>query len=219
MLPAGIVINEEGEKVMQEPMFVVCDRGSRRSRMQIFSTKGEFIREISILYIDIVSGMCTTQDRKIVIVDSVRSTVSVLTEFALPLYWFTCASDMIEPSDIAVHEQDYYICDFKGHCVNVFNQHGLFIRKLQSPHTKFPNGIDISDMGDVLVGDSHGNRFHVTLFNQKGQMLGDFECPYLKVSRCCGLKLTSKGMLVTLAKNNNHALVLRTINLPDKSPE
>lgn len=181
--------------------------------MQIFSIRGEFIRGIPILYMDIVSGLCTTQDRKIVVVDSVRSGVSILDEYGALLYWFTCAPEMVEPSDISVHKQEYYICDFKGHCVNVFNHHGVLIRKIGHQMAKFPNGIDISDMGDIVVGDSHGNRFHVTLFSSQGELLGDYDCPYLKVSRCCGLKITSKGKIVTLAKNNNHILVLETINV------
>lgn len=33
----------------------------------------------------------------------------------------------------------------------------------------------------------------------------------LQVSRCCGLKITSEGYVVTLAKNNHHVLVLNTL--------
>ncbi len=32
-----------------------------------------------------------------------------------------------------------------------------------------------------------------------------------QVSRCCGLKITSSGFVVTLAKNNHHVLVLDTL--------
>lgn len=32
-----------------------------------------------------------------------------------------------------------------------------------------------------------------------------------QVSRCCGLKITSEGFVVTLAKNNHHVLVLNTL--------
>jgi len=42
-------------------------------------------------------------------------------------------------------------------------------------------------------------------------IVGEFECPYVKVSRCCGLKITSEGYVVTLAKNNHHVLVLNTL--------
>jgi len=36
--------------------------------------------------------------------------------------------------------------------------------------TPFPNGIDISDAGDVLIGDSHGNQFHVAVFSNNGKI-------------------------------------------------
>lgn len=34
---------------------------------------------------------------------------------------------------------------------------------------------------------------------------------FFQVSRCCGLKITSEGYIVTLAKNNHHVLVLNTL--------
>ena len=79
-----------------------------------------------------------------------------------------------------------------------------------------------------MIGDSHGNKFHVVVFSNDGTLLGEFECPHVKVlktllglilillllvqvSRCCGLKITSEGYVVTLAKNNHHVLVLNTL--------
>ena len=104
----------------------------------------------------------------------------------------------------------------------------------------------MTDAGDILIGDSHGNKFHVVVFANDGSLLGEFECPHVKVifiltspslltdtisihaefeiyklkyfnllffqvSRCCGLKITSEGYVVTLAKNNHHVLVLNTL--------
>jgi len=40
--------------------YVVCDRGSERSRMQIFTKSGQFIKKIAIKYIDIVAGLAIT---------------------------------------------------------------------------------------------------------------------------------------------------------------
>ena len=70
-----------------------------------------------------------------------------------------------------------------------------------------------SCLGDVIIGDSHGNRFHIAVFSRTGDFLQEFDCPYVKVSRCCGLKITSDGFIVTLAKNNHHVLVLNTLYL------
>ena len=96
----------------------------------------------------------------------------------------------------------------------VFAENGQFLRRIGKEQiTSFPNGIDISAAGDILVGDSHGNRFHVAVFKSNGDLEGEYECPYVKVSRCCGLKITSEGYIVTLAKNNHYVLVLNTISL------
>ena len=41
--------------------YVVCDRGNERSRMQIFTKNGHFIKKIAIRYIDIVAGLAISQ--------------------------------------------------------------------------------------------------------------------------------------------------------------
>ncbi|KAL3880412.1 hypothetical protein ACJMK2_032652 [Sinanodonta woodiana] len=192
--------------------YVVCDRGNERSRMQIFTRNGHFIKKIAIRYIDIVAGLAITQQGHIVAVDSVSPTVFVIAETGELVKWFDCSDYMREPSDIAINGKEYFVCDFKGHCVVVFSEEGHFLRRIGCENiTNYPNGIDISDAGDVLVGDSHGNRFHVAVFQRDGSLIGEFECPYVKVSRCCGLKITSEGYVVTLAKNNHHVLVLNTL--------
>lgn len=77
---------------------------------------------------------------------------------------------------------EFFVCDFKGHCVVVFSKDGMFDRRIGGEGvTNFPNGIDVSEDGDVLVGDSHGNRFHVSVFNREGEHRMDVECPYVKV--------------------------------------
>ena len=40
-----------------------------------------------------------------------------------------------------------------------------------------------TDAGDILIGDSHGNKFHVVVFANDGSLLGEFECPHVKVGR------------------------------------
>ncbi|KAJ6638590.1 Brain tumor protein [Pseudolycoriella hygida] len=192
--------------------FVVCDRGNERSRMQIFTKNGHFIKKIAIRYIDIVAGLAVTNQGHIVAVDSVSPTVFIISEDGELVRWFDCSDYMREPSDIAISGSDFYVCDFKGHCVAVFTESGIFQHRIgHEKITCFPNGIDISDAGDILIGDSHGNRFHVACFSRDGVLQSEFECPYVKVSRCCGLKITSEGYIVTLAKNNHHVLVLNTL--------
>lgn len=216
----GIPGREEGQLwyprkvavIRSSGKFVVCDRGNERSRMQIFTRNGHFVKKIAIRYIDIVAGLAITQQGHIVAVDSVSPTVFCISEAGDLIKWFDCSDYMREPSDIAISGKEYFVCDFKGHCVVVFNEDGQFLRRIGCENvTNYPNGIDISDAGDVLIGDSHGNRFHVAVFQRDGSLIGEFQCPYVKVSRCCGLKITSEGYIVTLAKNNHHVLVLNTL--------
>lgn len=158
-----------------EPLYVVCDRGAERSRMQLFTKDGAFIKKIGIHYIDIVAGLAITQNGLIIVVDSVSPTVYIINgETGILNGWFDCSGYMKEPSDIAVKSDvpgnEYFICDFKGHCVVVFSEQGEYLRKIgHDGLTSYPNGIDISDDGDILVGDSHGNRFHVVVFDRNGE--------------------------------------------------
>ena len=77
----------------------------------------------------------------------------------------------------------YKYCNI-GHSVVVVNEEGQFLRRIGSEKvTCFPNGIDISDAGDVLIGDSHGNQFHVAVYDKDAQLVSQFVCPNVKVSR------------------------------------
>lgn len=82
--------------------FVVCDRGNERSRMQIFTKNGHFLKKIAIRYIDIVAGLAVTSQGHIVAVDSVSPTVFVISDNGDLLRWFDCSDYMREPSDIAI---------------------------------------------------------------------------------------------------------------------
>ncbi|KAI3379486.1 hypothetical protein SNEBB_005441 [Seison nebaliae] len=194
--------------------YVVCDRGGERSRMQIFDENGRYVRRILVRYIDIVAGLAIAQENgDIVAVDSVSPTVFRIQENGKLSRWFDCSDHMKEPSDLAVKRDLYYICDFKGHSVAVFNYEGAFMYKIGSENiTNFPNGIMVTADDDVLVADSHGNRLHIALFQNGQTHYADYDCPNEKVSRCCGLKMTNDGQIVTLAKNNNHILILDKVD-------
>ena len=79
--------------------FVVCDRGNERSRMQIFTKNGQFVKKIAIRYIDIVAGLAINNYGHIVAVDSVTPTVFVISETGDLVKWFDCSDYMREPSD------------------------------------------------------------------------------------------------------------------------
>jgi tripartite motif-containing protein 2/3 len=88
--------------------FVVCDRGNERSRMQIFTKNGHYIKKIAIRYIDIVAGLAVTNQGHIVAVDSVSPTVFIISEDGDLVHWFDCSDHMREPSDIAISGETYF---------------------------------------------------------------------------------------------------------------
>ncbi|KFD58489.1 hypothetical protein M513_00715, partial [Trichuris suis] len=193
-------------------IIIVCDRGIDRSRMQFFSRNGTFLKSVHIRFAEIVAGLAVDEDDSIVIVDSVKPTVYCIAHSGDVSRWFTC-QNMLEPSDLAIYQRDYFICDFKGHAVYVFTSAGTIIRRIGSPLvTPFPSGIVISPEGRVLVGDSHGNHFHVAIFLPTGGYVSERECISVKVSRCSGLQFTKEGCVVTLVKNNHCILILNPLN-------
>ena len=48
------------------------------------------------------------------------------------------------------------------------------------------DSLAVVDAGDILIGDSHGNKFHVVVFANDGSLLGEFECPHVKVGKTRG---------------------------------
>lgn len=133
----GVAGKEEGQLwyprkvavVRATGKFVVCDRGNERSRMQIFTKNGHFLKKIAVSvlwndgmvkhilitfflcnnfkllkvrFIDIVAGLAVTAEGLIVAVDSVTPTVFILSEEGDLMSWFDCSECMREPSDIAI---------------------------------------------------------------------------------------------------------------------
>lgn len=93
----------------------------------------------------------------------------------------------------------------------VFSDEGAFLRRIGWQNvTSYPNGIDISDAGDVLIGDSHGNRFHVAVFSRDGPLISEFECPYVKVS-CLLIKHKLGNLLLVSECMQYHCLDCLTL--------
>lgn len=109
---------------------------------------------------------------------------------------------------------DFYVCDFKGHNVAVFSENGTFKHRIGDEKiTCFPNGIDISDAGDILIGDSHGNRFHVACFSRDGVLQSEFECPYVKVSTLQSPAILRPAYVESLGQGSNTRPVFSLFDL------
>jgi hypothetical protein len=195
-------------EVMRDGRIIVSDRGIERTRLQIFSRNGEFLKKIGFFDVGIVASLAVTDGGHIVIVDSSLRTVFIITEFGEFIRWFDCSNYMLEPSDIAVSGSEFFICDYKQNCVAVFTETGTFQRYIGNRNiTCFPNGIVVSNTGDVFVSDSNNKRFHVARFTRHGVFKARYACQHLKVSRCFGLRLNSEGFMITLARNNHMFII------------
>lgn len=61
-----------------------------------------------------MAGLAINRHNQIVAVDSVTPTVFIISEQGVLVNYFECSNFMAEPSDIGIHKDEYYICDFKG---------------------------------------------------------------------------------------------------------
>ena len=73
-------------------------------------------------------------------------------------------------------------------------------RKEKSAHTAFHS------VEDATPADKCWERLFFVFF-----LWFDDVFDVAQVSRCCGLKLSSEGYVITLAKNNHYVLVLNTL--------
>ena len=123
------------------------------------------------------------------VVDSVNPSCIVMSQAGEIRHTFSCKEDMKEPSDVVVTNNLFYICDFKGHCVCTYDGKGNFMARVGGKDIiNFPNGIDVTLDGQILVGDSHGNRFHVAMYDANGKFLSEYECPHMKVTKRIWIK-------------------------------
>ena len=60
-----------------------------------------------------LAGLAIDDQGHIVAVDLVSPTVFRITENGELVKWFDCSDRMREPSDLAIHAKEFYICDFK----------------------------------------------------------------------------------------------------------
>jgi len=204
------------QSMADNPCYVVCDRGTDRSRLQVFTLEGEHVRTIPIPAVELVSGLTGTQDRKLILVDSIRGDVRVLNEFGDLLFIFNTGMNVSEPADIALHNGHFYICDFQSHYVGVFNQMGEFVRRIghNIGLLNFPNGIDVANSGEILVADSHGNQLNLNVFEaESGHLLANFQLHHDKLWGCVGLKVHPDGRLLSLIKGMSRVFVMSPIEL------
>ncbi|KAM7535852.1 hypothetical protein Aperf_G00000090019 [Anoplocephala perfoliata] len=199
--------------VTESQRYVVCDRGQGCWRLQIFTPNGHFVRTIPLHNCVNITSV-VADGNEIVVIDSVTSKIVVVSEDGRMLRCLYCSLYVREPSAMIAYEDNYYICDYKGHSVVVMDKEGRYKRSIGGEGlTDYPSGIEISRQNDVLVSDSHANCFHVVVFNREGSLLHEFAMKDMRMSQCKGLALTEEGYVVTLNRNME-VILFNTLHLP-----
>ena len=101
------------------------------------------------------------------------------------------------PLDLAVHNDEYFVCDSGDHCIIVINELGNLLRIIKDENIiKAPIAIDISCNGQLLIASRNENGLYVTMFSTEGIFKYAYECPQTKVSSFFSLKISKDGSLV-----------------------
>lgn len=130
------------------------------------------LKWLNLVYLKLLrESKCCFSWLQIIVVEVQPPACVVLNEDGNVSYWFSLEGVMVEPSDVVVVNQKYYISDFRGHCVCVFSSWGQLIQRLGgSPDgiIRYPRGLGLSPSGNLLVADTDLNRFHVSVWNVDG---------------------------------------------------
>uniref|UniRef100_A0A2M4ACW3 Putative e3 ubiquitin-protein ligase trim33 n=1 Tax=Anopheles triannulatus TaxID=58253 RepID=A0A2M4ACW3_9DIPT len=157
--------------------FVVCDRGNERSRMQIFSKNGHFIKKIAIRYIDILSGVWVFPMGFFFLVCIVFLRVFFLSAGVALLYCFSCVVFLCERSGISLYVGGFFFFVFLGACVSVFFAEGAFLCLVcVAKIFFFSRGVSIFVVVVVLFCVFRGVRFSVLCSSRGGVLWCAFSC-------------------------------------------
>uniref|UniRef100_A0A0N4Z236 RING-type domain-containing protein n=1 Tax=Parastrongyloides trichosuri TaxID=131310 RepID=A0A0N4Z236_PARTI len=195
---------------------IILDRGAP-SRLQMFSYDGMFqCRFNTGISSDNINAMSFDEENETLLIIDNKGIITGFGVDSIPEIHrrlvINCGRHIREPSDVLCHKGFYYITDYKAHNICVFDNQANLVKKFgNSSITPYPIGISITSSDIILVGDSHGNRYHISGFNTEGVLVTEHECPDVKVSRCVGLKVGYDGIVITVSKQNNLVLVFNPL--------
>ena len=191
--------------------YIVCD-GDIEARIHIFSKHGYFINAFDIFYcIYIVVGLAINRHNEIVVLERGKCSIYCFTQDSSLKKWFCCDQLVKRTSDLAIRNDEYFVCDSDGHCVVVFNDLGRPLRIIRFDNViQMPSTIDVSSSGNVFVAALNGHRVCLAMFSIDGAFIDSFECPRSHLSSLCGLKITDDCNVIIADKENHHVLVCNT---------
>ena len=205
-----------GVERLTNPISVAFDRSNDiiiidSKRMVRFSERGHFISNIKNKHLDKPRDLTIARDGRMVVCDIGDNTVKVLSPDGTKLLHSFCAPDgpdkSVQPLSALYHQDMFFVCYGKAHCIKVFNEEGKFLfdigsRGFGDGELFYPTGHTIDKLNNLIVCDSRNKRLQVFTLDGKflntmeGELTG-FEVPW-------SLAASSTGQLfVTNAQKNS----------------
>ena len=175
---------------------------------------GLFVKNVPVPYcVKNICSISVNESEEIVILDSSYSpSITRISESGCVLKSIPLNNIVHEPSDFTIHENKYFIIDFKTHSIiGIGDDGGVFLKFTTA--NRFPTGIIIDQANcNILVSDQRGCKMNMNVYSARGILQMKFVCQYEQVKYCTGLKMLANGNIVTLDKRNNRILEFITLS-------
>ena len=130
---------------------------------------------------------------------------------------FDLKHDFLQPSDVAVGNNNIYVMDGVNHCVKVFDKNGSFLFRFGSKGSKngyfnSPLGICMDAQNRIYIADSGNHR--VQVFSDKGIYLSSFDVKdpdAKKPSDPVDLAVDDKRKRIYVVDNDNHTILIYSL--------
>uniref|UniRef100_A0AC35UD18 BTB domain-containing protein n=1 Tax=Rhabditophanes sp. KR3021 TaxID=114890 RepID=A0AC35UD18_9BILA len=161
---------------------IILDRGGP-ARLQQFAYDGTFrCRFNTAINSDQINAMSYDEENSTFLIIDSKGIITGFSVDSFPEFHrrllINCGRHIREPSDVLCHKSLYYVTDYKAHNICVFDTQANLIRKFGNTSiTPYPVGLSVTPNDIILVGDSHGNRYHISGFNSEGKLVTEHECP------------------------------------------
>jgi len=181
---------------------VVVSERSPSHQIQVFTSKGEFVRKFGSKVIQHPRGLTVDNQSRVIVVECKVMRVVIFNESGELISKFTCNKQFQFPNNVAVNDrEEIFISDNRLHRIQVFSYKGALLRSIGHENLiNYPIGVEIDSRGYLIVADNHNN-FNITVFDSKnGNLIEAFESR-TKHAQCYDITLSRDGELFMSSKD------------------
>ena len=197
---------------MSADHYVMCEENMGLTRLCFFNEQGDFTYSpMGIGLLGKVVGMAINRLGEIIIIEELRCCLYCFTKDAICEGMVCCTSIVQKPSDLAIHNEEYFICDTKGNCIVVLNERGHLLRVIRDENIiKKPIAIDVSCNGHLLIASRNENCLCLSIFSTEGIFINANKYPHTPLSSSFSLKISKDHCLVIVDKKNHRIFECKT---------